>query len=67
MLIRLHGKKVKNNCKLIRRGSIWAEGGSWMGGGAGRRVETGGGRGHMVPLTSKGFKSVPSKAAAGPM
>lgn len=59
MQIPPHGKKFKNNCKLIRHGSIRVRGRILDE----ARVDTGDERGHMFPLISQGFKTVPSKAA----
>ena len=61
MQIQPHGKKFKNNCKLIRHGRIQRRGSRMDEG----RVDSGDEKGHMFPLTSKGFNTVPNKAAGG--
>lgn len=58
-----HGKKFKNNCQPIQRDSIRVRGKILDE----VTVDTGDERGHMFLLRSKGFKTVPSKSAGGPM
>lgn len=62
MQIPPHGKKFKNNHKLIRYGSIRGRGRILDE----RRVDTGDERRYMFPLILNGFKTVPNKAAGGP-
>ena len=58
MQIPPHGKKFKNNCKLIRCVSVRVRG-RILDEGRAHTVDEGG---HVFPLKSESFKIVPSKA-----